>query len=444
VTPRGQNDRVRFSPPFHLSLPKSARGRILVAAMLVIVLGLAGVGLWLRFNPTASIVAGKVPLDTATLVTSDVPRHVEPPAPSPSPSSPSPAAQSGGPRTGGRSGGLPAYVPPGEHGLWPPDGTPPGPAKPFSDAVDDSGGLQFVLVLGSDARSGNPEQGARADSIHILALDPKARRGTIVGIARDSWVAIPGAGMHKINDCLSIGGASLCVRTLREITGMPIQYYVLTAFEGFQSLVDAVGGVDAYVPYDMNEKNSGAFFQKGWHHMTGPKALSFSRNRHIPGGDLGRSENQGRLMLDALKKFRTETGSRADVERFVSILLSRVRVDMSPADAIRLAMLARVTAASDVRNVVAPGRAGTAGRASVVFLTDQAPALFRDVAADARADGSYGSLGPPPDTTSPDTQAPAPGTPGGGPPPGPSTAPSPSPSPALIPGLPIPPLLPGP
>src|SRR5207249_5351876 len=173
-------------------------------------------------------------------------------------------------------------------------------------------------------------------------------------------------------------------------------------------------------------------------------ALSFSRNRHIPGGDLGRSENQGRLMLDALKKLRAETGSRADVERFVSILLSRVRVDMSPADALRLAMLARVTAASDVRNIVAPGRPGMAGSASVVFLTDQAPALFRDVAADARADASYGSLGPPPDT-SPDTQAPsAPGTPGTEPQPSAPATPSPSPSPALIPGLPIPPLLPGP
>jgi len=50
-------------------------------------------------------------------------------------------------------------------------------------------------------------------------------------------------------------------------------------------------------------------------------------------------------MLDALKKFRAEAGSRADVERFVSIVLSRVRIDMSPADAIRFVMLARVTAA---------------------------------------------------------------------------------------------------
>src|SRR5206468_11574647 len=119
----GHNDRVRFSRPFRLSFPRSTRGRVAVGAALVVVLGLAGIGLWLRFNPTASVVAGKVPLDTARRVTSDVPRHVEPPAPSPSPSlPPSPAAQGRAPRTGG--GGLPAYAPPGEHGLWPPDGTP--------------------------------------------------------------------------------------------------------------------------------------------------------------------------------------------------------------------------------------------------------------------------------------------------------------------------------
>jgi LCP family protein required for cell wall assembly len=430
---------VRLIPPDKLKLPATLLGRVIAATAVVVVI--AGVAtLWrLKANDSASIVAGKVNLEGPVFVASDHPPHIEPsPSPIPSPSPPPPGTARV--RSGG--GGVPAYVAPREQGLWPPDGTPPGPAKAFTDPVDDSGGLQFVLVLGSDARAGNPDRGARADSIHVLALDPKARKGTIVGFPRDSWVNIPGSGTHKINDCLGIGGAALCVRTIRELTGMPVQYYVVTGFQGFEALVDAVGGVDSYVPYDMNEKNSGAFFKKGWHKMTGPKALSFSRNRHVPGGDLGRSENQGRLMLDALKKFRAETSSRADLEKLVGLLMNHVRLEMSMADAVRLASLARVTAASDVRNVVTPGRPGNAGRASVVFLSDQAPALFRDVAADARADGNYGALGPP-EVAGGDVQATTPATDPAQAPTAPSPEPSPTP-PSLIPGLPIPPLLPGP
>lgn len=395
--------------------PKSFAARI--ALPLAVAVGLAGTGalVWVRVNPNPKVIVGKVPLDEPSplepvaLVLDDFPERREPPPPPP-------------PSRAGATGGVPRFSPPQARGLWPPDGRPPGPARPYNDAVDDSGGLQFVAILGSDARSGNPAN-SRADSIHVLALDPKARRGTIVGIPRDAWVDIPGHGKRKINEALNIGGPDLAVRTLRNVTGMPITYYVLTAFQGMRALVNELGGVDAYVPYDMNDVFSGAYFQKGWHRMDGEKALAFSRNRHVPAGDFARSENQGRLMIDGLKKLRAETSTRGEVEAWVRILVRHTRIDMSFSDTLKLAVLARVTAASSVRNLVAPGRVGTAGRASVVFLTDQAYALFRDVAADAVADGSYPAFGPP----HPHDQ----GTEPEPPPPSPQPSPLPSPSPTL-------------
>jgi LCP family protein required for cell wall assembly len=319
-------------------------------------------------------------------VVDDAPQHREPPLVA--------DTVEGVAVTGG--GGIPRFSGgPRVQGLWPPDGRPPGPARPFTDAVDDSGGLQFVLILGSDARGGNPSN-ARSDSIHVLALDPKARRGTVLGIPRDSYVDIPGHGKRKINEAMTLGGPELAVRTVRDLTGMPVTYYLLTAFEGARAIVNDLGGVDAYVPYDMNDRNSGAFFQRGWHRMDGEKALAFSRNRHIPGGDFGRSENQGRLMLDVLKKLRAETGNRGDVERWLQILVRYTRVNMPFSDLLRLGVLARVTADSNVANVVAPGGSGRAGRASVVLLNQHAYDLFRDVAADAIVNGNYGSVGPPP------------------------------------------------
>jgi len=356
-------------------------------------------------NP-ALIVAGTVPLDPIPIVIDDEPEHIEPPPP----------VETAGRR--GRRGGVPVFSNPGQRGLWPPNGKAPGPALAYAGTVDNSGGLQFVLILGSDARSGDPAA-ARADSIHVLALDPVARRGTIVGIPRDSYVDVPGYGKRKINEALKLGGPALSVRTVRNLTGMPITYYLLTAFEGFRDIVADLGGVDAYVPYDMNDDPSGAYFQRGWHRMDGGRALAFTRNRHVPAGDFARSENQGRLMLDVLKKLRAETSTRDQIEMWMRILVRRVRLDMSFEEAVRLGVLARVTAASNVVNVVAPGTTGNAGGASVVFLGDQARALFEDVRADAVAGGSYPKFGPgpPPDDSPPE--------------------PEPSPSPTLGP-LPLP------
>ncbi|MEO7804914.1 MAG: hypothetical protein ABIS18_11580, partial [Actinomycetota bacterium] len=109
----------------------------------------------------------------------------------------------------------------------------------------------------------------------------------------------------------------------------------------------------------------------------------------------------------------------AGVERWLNILLSEVRLDISPADFVRLGILARVTTSSNVRNVVAPGRLGTAGKASVVYLTDESKALFRDVADNAIVEGSYPTYGPPP--TDDPGEAPLP------------PAPSPSPTQGLLP-----------
>jgi LCP family protein required for cell wall assembly len=387
--------------------PGSIYVRIATGVTTAVLLALAVFAVWLRVNPTAKVVAGTVPLDIPAVV-DDVAYHRDPPPPPPR-------------RSGG--GGVPRLSRPAVQGLWPPDGKPPGPAKAYLDAVDDSGGIQFVLILGSDARGGNPTN-ARSDSIHVLAVDPKKRQGTIVGIPRDSYVDIPGHGRRKINEALNRGGPELAVRTVRNLTGMPITYYVLTAFEGMRALVSDIGGVDAYVPYDMNDVNSGAYFKQGWHRMNGEKALAFSRNRHVPAGDFARQENQGRVMLDGLKKLRAETSRQSEVETWVKIALRHVRLDMSLQDAVRLAVITRVTAASSVKNYTAAGRTGSAGGASVVFLNEQALALFRDVAEDAIADGSYPTFGPPPVEDQP--------------PPPPAEESSQPAGPAPSPGLPLP------
>jgi LCP family protein required for cell wall assembly len=237
------------------------------------------------------------------------------------------------------------------------------------------------------------------------------RKGSIVGIPRDSWVNIPGYGTRKINSALALGGPDLLVRTIRDLTGLPISYYAITAFDGIVKIVDTLHGVDINVPYRMNDSFSGARFEPGWHHMDGRQVLAFSRDRHdVPGGDFGRSENQGRVILAALAKLRHETSDESGIRRWLGVLFSYGWLDMPMTDAVKLGVLARQIDPSGMYDVVAPGTTESRGGQSVVILSDGAYALFRDVGADALADGKIHRATPPPTPKPKPTATPVPTT----------------------------------
>lgn len=267
--------------------------------------------------------------------------------------------------------------------LRPPDGTPPGPPVPFRSSHPPADGLTFVLVAGSDARPGEPVTRTRADSLHVVAVDPSGGRGTIVGIPRDAWVDIPGHGSGKINSALALGGPQLLARTVTDLTGMPIRWYVITGFDGLVALTNDLGGVAVHVDRRMDDRASGAHFDRGWHHFDGGEALAFARDRNdTEYGDFSRSLNQGVLMLATLVKMRTEIGDEGGLARWLGALRDHVHLDIGMDDLFALGVTARRLDPRRVANVVASGTVGRAGGQSVVFLDDDARRLFADVAED--------------------------------------------------------------
>jgi len=246
-----------------------------------------------------------------------------------------------------------------------------------------SGPLFFALIIGSDVRSGDPAAG-RSDSLHIVAFNTRTGRGTIIGIPRDSWVNIPGHGIDKINASLDFGGPALTVRTVKELTGIPISYWALIDFSRFTRLVDALGGVKIDVPFPMHDSFSTADFNPGIQTLNGAAALAFARDRHsFSDGDFTRSANQGRLLLAALAKFHHEATSPLRIFDYFRTFHSLVRSNVPIAQLIKLADLGREMDPSHMTNVVTPGAGGNAGGASVVFLAPDAQDLFRKVRNDA-------------------------------------------------------------
>jgi len=177
------------------------------------------------------------------------------------------------------------------------------------------------------------------------------------------------------------------VQTVEALTGIRIDFWLLTSFDGLVGMVNGIGGLSVDVPTAMHDHYSGANFSAGIHHLSGKQALAFARDRHdVPGGDLGRSGNQGRLLVAALAKLHAKfSADPATLLTWIGIGWHNVHTDLSLGTLLDLALTATSIPASAVNNLVVPASVGTVGSASVVFISGSASSIYADMRADGVA-----------------------------------------------------------
>lgn len=170
-----------------------------------------------------------------------------------------------------------------------------------------------ILLLGGDSRGMGKNEIPRSDSLMIASLDPVTKKSYLFSILRDTYVDIPGEGSDRINTAISRGGPELAMKTVSNLMGIPIQYFVYTDFKGFIALVDALGGIDLDVEKDMYYTDSADDNQydinlkKGYQHLDGNTALQYVRFRHDASSDFSRTERQRKFMQALAEKLQSTT-----------------------------------------------------------------------------------------------------------------------------------------
>jgi LCP family protein required for cell wall assembly len=236
---------------------------------------------------------------------------------------------------------------------------------------------RLVLVLGSDARVGQNQLRFRADSIHIIGLVPSELTGGILGIPRDTYVTTS-EGDFKFTNLMAGRGPEIMLETATELSGLPLEGYIVTGFKGYTALLTQLGGLFIDLPTTMRSGNNWANFPAGEQQLNPTRALQLARIRKgLPGGDFARSLNQGRIMqaaMDMIQPMGIES-----LPMMVELLLQNAWTDLSTEDLVTLAAAAYLTPSDALVNRVVPGTVGRAGTASVVFLDPEAKAMFADL-----------------------------------------------------------------
>lgn len=168
----------------------------------------------------------------------------------------------------------------------------------LSDA-EDTPGTTYLLV-GSDSRADGTvtdgAEGQRSDTILILHK-PVSGTTSLTSLPRDTYVEIEGYGPNKLNAAYAFGGAQLLVSTVEQLTGLTIDHYVEISMGGVVQIVDAVGGVELCLDYDVSDELSQLQWTAGCHEVDGTTALAFARMRYSdPLGDFGRQARQRQVI----------------------------------------------------------------------------------------------------------------------------------------------------
>jgi LCP family protein required for cell wall assembly len=239
------------------------------------------------------------------------------------------------------------------------------------------GGPRWVLAIGSDARKGQPLERTRADVLQVIGIDGKGGGG-VMGMARDLWVPLATGGKGKINSAMVFGGPRAQVSTVRSVTGLPVEGYVVIGFSGFKKIVDDEGGIPIVIPKTVVASHAkNLVIKAGAQTLSGAEALAYARERKtLPDGDFGRSRHQGEVILAAAIK--AKLAGPIAIPSALTSFSTVGRSNLSAEQILTFTAGLHQLSPLQVGRGVAQGAFGWAGQQSIVVLGRQARTLFAE------------------------------------------------------------------
>lgn len=205
-----------------------------------------------------------------------------------------------------------------------------------------AGDVVNVLVCGIDYEEGRTH--ALTDMIMYVNFDVKNSKVNMLQIPRDTYVGGKSAN-GKINGVAAAEGEdgnlniSALGTLIKDMFQLPVDGYITIDMDSMKELVNYLGGVEVYVPRDM--EYNGSKLPQGYQNLNGDAAEFFVRNRHGDGyatGDFARLEMQRYFYAGLFKELLAMTPG--DIAKMFPVYLKYVKTDMSITDLVGIGLSA--------------------------------------------------------------------------------------------------------
>ncbi len=201
-----------------------------------------------------------------------------------------------------------------------------------NSSIYDDSKLVNILVVGQDGREA--EGRTRTDTMILLSFNPETNEASMISFLRDLYVQIPGRSDNRLNSAYVFGGFSLLKNTFKENFDINIDGCFKIDFEGFEDVIDILGGVDIELTA-AEAKIIGDGAHAGVSHLDGDHALMYARIRKLD-SDFGRTERQRNIVTAVFNKVKKSSVS--DLLKLVDTILPYLSTDMSNAQIAKIAV----------------------------------------------------------------------------------------------------------
>lgn len=169
------------------------------------------------------------------------------------------------------------------------------------------------------------------DTLMLCSVDTKNSKVKLVSINRDTQVDAS-ITIPKINAMYGWQGPETMCQKVTELTGIPINDYVVINMDSFIKVIDMIGGVDYNVPFDMVHPDLDKTFDinlpAGQRTLTGKDALQFVRYRSTSENDFGRVNRQKDFLVATVKQV-LQKFSLSQIEGYIQIFSENVKTSLT-------------------------------------------------------------------------------------------------------------------
>ncbi|MTJ07771.1 LCP family protein [Anabaena sp. UHCC 0204] len=204
-----------------------------------------------------------------------------------------------------------------------------------------------------------------ADVMLLIKFDPETQKIVMLSVPRDTRTRIEGYGIKKINAANVDGGPALTAKTVSNLLGgVGIDRYVRINVLGVSKLIEALGGVNVYVPKDMKYQDDSQHLyinlKAGQQHLSGEQTLQLLRYRHDELGDIGRIQRQ-QMVLRALIEQTLNPTTLTRVPDILNVVKENIDTNLSVEELVALVGFGSRTNRSNMQMLMLPGRFSETG-----------------------------------------------------------------------------------